>query len=132
MPALKKWYEIYCYSPRKYQFAVLFFDVTERKQAEEQLQYQAALLSNVNDAIIASDAQYRLTAWNSAAESLYGWKAEEVLGQNGLEIVRTVWTGIDPDEMRRTIAETGRWRGEATQTRRDGNRFPVEVPPSSV
>ena len=126
-PALKKWYEIYCYSPRKYQFAVLFFDVTERKQAEEQLQYQAALLSNVNDAIIASDAQYRLTAWNSAAESLYGWKAEEVIGCNGLDIIQTEWSDIDADAMRRAISETGRWRGEATQKRKDGTRFPVEV-----
>ncbi len=70
-------------------------DITERKRAEEQLIYQAALLANVNDAIVASDAQYRLTAWNAAAESLYGWKVEEVLGRNGLEIVRTEWPAVE-------------------------------------
>jgi PAS domain S-box-containing protein len=102
-------------------------DITERKQAEEQLRYQAILLANVNDAIIASDAQYRLTAWNAAAESLYGWKAEQVLGRSGLEIVRTEWPGVDADEMRRTIAETGRWRGEVTQIRQDGARIPVDI-----
>ena len=102
-------------------------DITEHKQAEEQLRYQAALLANVNDAIVASDAQYRLTVWNKAAESLYGWKAEEVLGQNGLEIVRTEWPTLKADEMRRTIAETGLWRGEATQARKDGRRIPVEI-----
>lgn len=101
-------------------------DVTERKQAEEQLRCQAALLANVNDAIIASDAQYRLTAWNAAAESLYGWKAGEVIGRNGLEILRTEWPQ-DAAEMRRMIAETGRWRGEATQARKDGARVPVEL-----
>ena len=105
----------------------VFDDITARKQAEEQLHYQAAVLSNVNDAIIASDAQFRLTAWNAAAESLYGWKAEEVIGRNGLEIVRTEWPEGDADEMRRTIAETGLWRGEAAQMRKDGTRFPVEV-----
>ena len=46
-----------------------------RKRTEEQLRYDAALLANVNDAIIASDAGYRLTAWNAAAEAQYGWKA---------------------------------------------------------
>ncbi len=102
-------------------------DISERVRAEEQLRYQAALLSNVNDAIVASDAQYRLTAWNAAAESLYGWKAEEVIGRYGLEITRTEWPGVDADEMRRTIAETGKWRGEATQVRKDGTRIPVEV-----
>ncbi len=122
-----KWYEIYCYSPRRNQFAVLFFDITERKQAEAQLQYQATLLSNVNDAITASDAEFRLTAWNAGAETLYGWKADEVLGRNGLEIIRTLWPGVNADEMRQTISETGHWRGEATQVRKNGTRFPVEV-----
>ena len=102
-------------------------DVTERKRAEEQIHYQSALLKSVNDAIVASDAQYRLTAWNAAAESLYGWKAEQVLGRNGLEIVRTEWPGVEAEKMRRTIAETGCWRGEATQARKDGTRIPVEV-----
>ena len=102
-------------------------DITERKQVEEKLAYQANLLANVNDAIIASDAEYRLTAWNSAAEALYGWKAEEVLGRNGLEIIQTQWSEEDAESMRRTIAETGRWRGEATQVRRDGTRIPVEI-----
>lgn len=102
-------------------------DITDRKQAEKQLLYQAALLENVNDAIVASDAEYRITVWNSAAESLYGWKAEEVVGRNGLEILRTEWPQKEAEEMRRTIARIGRWRGEATQARKDGSRFPVEV-----
>jgi PAS domain S-box-containing protein len=106
---------------------VLGRDVTAHKRAEEQLHYHAALLSNVNDAIVASDAQYRITAWNSAAESMYGWMAEEVIGQSGLEIMRTEWPAQDADEMRQSIAETGRWRGEATQIRKDGSHFPVEI-----
>jgi PAS domain S-box-containing protein len=102
-------------------------DITERKQAQEQLQYQATLLSNVNDAIVASDAQFHITAWNAAAELLYGWKSEEVLGCLGVDIIRTEWAEQDAIEMRRIIAETGRWRGEASQARKDGTRFPVEV-----
>jgi diguanylate cyclase (GGDEF)-like protein/PAS domain S-box-containing protein len=105
----------------------LDIDLTERKQAEEKLAYQANLLANVSDAIIASDAEYRLTVWNSAAEMLYGWKAEEVLGRNGLEVIQTQWSEEDAESMRQTIAQTGRWRGEATQVRRDGTRIPVEI-----
>ncbi len=58
---------------------------------------------------------------------MYGWKAEEVLGRNGVELLRTEWPQEDADVMRRTIAETGRWRGEATQLCKDGTRIPVEV-----
>ncbi|MGB8657169.1 MAG: PAS domain S-box protein [Candidatus Zixiibacteriota bacterium] len=102
-------------------------DITERKRAEEQIAYQAQLLAIVNDAVVASDAQYRLTALNAAAESMYGWKAEEVLGRLGLDITRTEFPGVDKAEMLRAIAERGSWRGEATQARKDGTRFPVEV-----
>jgi PAS domain S-box-containing protein len=102
-------------------------DITGQKQAGERLRYQSTLLSEVNDAIVASDAEYRLTAWNAAAERLYGWKAEEVLGQSGVDIVKTEWSDTDPDGMRRMIAETGRWQGEVIQQRRDGTQFFAEI-----
>jgi len=105
----------------------VMFDVTERKLAEEQVAYQANLLANINDAIVASDAQYRLTAWNAAAQALYGWQLEEVLGRLGVEILQTEFPDVDPAEMRRKIDKTGSWRGEATQLRKDGARIPVEV-----
>jgi len=99
----------------------------ERKRAEEQLAYQAHLLEHVDDAIVASDAQFRLTAWNAAAERTYGWKAQEALGRDGLDIVQTEFPEAERMEMLRTIQEKGYYRGEATQVRRDGSRFPVEV-----
>ena len=102
-------------------------DITDRKRAQEQVAYQANLLANINDAIVASDAQYRLTAWNAAAEALYGWRQDEVLGQLGVEILQTEFPDVDPDEMRHTIAENGSWRGEATQLRKNGTRIPVDV-----
>ncbi|HEX7540874.1 MAG TPA: PAS domain S-box protein, partial [Anaerolineales bacterium] len=104
-----------------------FRNVTERKKSEAQITYQARLLAQMSDAIIASDEHYRLTAWNLAAEVMYGWRAEEVLGHDGIEIARTEWGSADPEEMRQMIAETGRWYGEVTQARKDGTRIPVEV-----
>lgn len=102
-------------------------DITTRKRAEKQISYQASLLESVNDAIVATDAEYRITVWNAAAESLYGWKADEVLGRNGLEIVQTEWPEVEAERMRRSIPDMGRWRGEASQVRKDGIRIPVEV-----
>jgi PAS domain S-box-containing protein len=99
----------------------------ERRRAEEQLRYQAYLLSNVNDAIIATDENYLITFWNRAAESLYGWSAEEVLGKFGPDITQTEFPGVNADEMRQQIRDTGFWRGEVTQVKKDGTRFHCEV-----
>lgn len=107
-------------------------DITQRKRDEDHLRYQAALIESVSDAIVASDAEFRLTAWNETAEALYGWTAAEVLGRNGLEIVRTDWPELSAEKMRGVIAETGRWFGEATQVRKDGTRFPAEISSTTI
>ena len=43
---------------------------------------QAELLDSLEQAVIATDAQGRITCWNPFAERLYGWNAQEVLGRN--------------------------------------------------
>ena len=53
----------------------------DRKRAEQQINYHARLLRHINDAVIATDDQFRVTAWNRAAERIYGWGASEVLGR---------------------------------------------------
>ena len=99
----------------------------ERRRAEGQIRYQAYLLSNVRDAIVASDKDYLITYWNHTAETLYGWKAEEAIGKYGPEMTKTEFPGADGDEMRRQIRDSGFWRGEVTQAKKDGTRFPCEV-----
>lgn len=102
-------------------------DVTEQRHEEELLRYQSVLLENVNDAVVAADASFRLVFWNAAAETMYGWRAEEVLGRNGLEVLQTQWQDVDSKTMRHAITEKGNWHGEATQVRKDGSRFHVDV-----
>ena len=60
--------------------AVSFADITARKQYEQQLAYQAFLIANMSDAVIAVDLLFNITRWNKGAETMYGWKEEEVIG----------------------------------------------------
>jgi PAS domain S-box-containing protein len=81
----------------------------------------------MQDAVVGTNSEFQITAWNAGAELLYGWKAEEVLGRSIIEVLQTEWPGADPEVMRHKIDELGRWRGEASQLRRDGTRIPVEM-----
>jgi PAS domain S-box-containing protein len=89
--------------------------------------YEAVLLEHLTDAVVASDRDYILTAWNKAAESLYGWKAEEVIGKTGLDILQTEFPDGDKSGVLASLAENGYYFGEASQLRKDGTRIPVEV-----
>lgn len=57
-------------------------DISNRVQLEEQQVRLASLLSQSRDAIVSTDLTGKVTFWNLAAAALYGYTAEEALGQN--------------------------------------------------
>lgn len=59
---------------------VIFRDLTPQKAAEAALRYQAALVSHVSDAIIATTTDSIVTSWNPGAEVIYHRPAERAVG----------------------------------------------------
>jgi PAS domain S-box-containing protein len=103
-------------------------DITERKQIERQLRYQAQLLENVSDAVMAIDNNTCITSWNRAAETLYGWKASEVLGKSIYHVLTHRYVNDVDDKIAiETMLKTGKWVGEVIQKRKDGTEVIVEA-----
>jgi len=100
-------------------------DITERKRTEEELRYHAYLLENAHDAVIATDEQMLLTAWNKAAEKMYGRRADEVLGSHIWQVVPLEMTEEQRAEGLRELAEKGRFRTEVITYGKEG--MPVWV-----
>jgi PAS domain S-box-containing protein len=108
-------------------------DITERKNAEAQIAFQASLLDAVEQAVIATDLEGRVVYSNKFTERLYGWTAEEALGHNVAELL----SGNAPASAAQTmafLAQGGSWSGEFIAKRRDGSTFPAYVSdsPSSM
>lgn len=100
----------------------------ERRKAQEKIAYQAHLLANVSDAIIATDERFNITYWNSAAEKIFGWKADEVLNRPENEVLRSEFTGADHrHEVVQTLVQTGCFRGEMIQYNKDGKPIYIEI-----
>jgi PAS domain S-box-containing protein/putative nucleotidyltransferase with HDIG domain len=101
-------------------------DITERKRAEDQLNYHARLLRHINDAVIATDDQLHITAWNRAAEKMYGWRREEVMGRTLSEILSYDLTDEQRQEARDLLTESMTSRSERIHRHRDGRTLYVE------
>ncbi len=103
----------------------VIINITERKEAEQKIKYQAMLVDNVSDAIISSDLDFNIISWNKAAESIYGWKAEEVIGKNVMETITVEYPYDDIDKVLKQFSEKGFWKGEVIQPRKDGKKINV-------
>ncbi|MBN2555759.1 MAG: response regulator [Anaerolineales bacterium] len=67
-----------------------------QKRAETRLYYQAWLLNNVGDAIVALDDTEKITYWNTGAEILFGQMQKDVVGKQILAVFTgTRYTGAD-------------------------------------
>lgn len=65
----------------------LLTDITSQRQAAHEIEFQAQLLGAVGQAVIAVDMNNRIIYWNRAAEVMYGWTSDEVIGTDSGIIV---------------------------------------------
>lgn len=58
----------------------------ERKQANDRLHYHANILQNVRDSIIVTDTNGYITYWNKGSEMIFGYTADEMIGQESFKL----------------------------------------------
>ena len=111
-------------------------EVVERGRAEESLRESEArvraIVDTALDAVVTMDTTGRIVGWNSQAETIFGWKREEVLGQSlSQTIVPPQHREAHERGLKRFVASGHgpvlNTRIEITALRRDGREFDVEL-----
>jgi PAS domain S-box-containing protein len=100
-------------------------DISQRRRAEAHIRYLAGLIDSISDAIISTDESFIVRSWNKAAEALYGWTADEVIGQSVNAIVPTTYPSGDADSVLAAFRAEGLWKGEVIQPHRSGT--PIHI-----
>jgi len=107
-------------------------DITESKRAEEAQSRLAAIVESSGDAIVSKDLNGIITSWNKAAERMFGYTANQVIGQSISLIIPLDRT----DEERNILARIGRGERiehfETVRLRKDGTQLNVSVTISPV
>ncbi|MCW7481032.1 PAS domain-containing hybrid sensor histidine kinase/response regulator [Leptospira kanakyensis] len=77
--------------------------------------YSSLILQYLYDAVIVTDLEFRITSWNLAAERIYGFTAEEVIGKSTLQILKTEQNDTTRESRISELQTKGIWQGEIFQ-----------------
>jgi PAS domain S-box-containing protein len=96
----------------------------------------AAIVDSSDDAIVSSGVDGLITSWNPAAESIYGYSAQEAVGQHAEFILEAGRRSGEAEILSAFVASqsgngsnggNGSLRHETEQSRKDGTTFPASV-----
>jgi PAS domain S-box-containing protein len=107
-------------------------DITDRKRAEETSLQLAAIVQSANDAIISKDLNGIVTFWNQAAENMFGYPAEEIVGRSILVIVPHELHDQEPRILAKLKAGETIDHFETVRLRKDGERLNVSLTISPI
>ncbi len=101
-------------------------DITERKKAEQDIQFRAALLANATDSIHAMDMDGNFIYVNETLLKETGYSREELLGKNINLLNGAEAPGFTQANIKKMV-ESGAARFETMRVRKNGTTFPIEA-----
>jgi diguanylate cyclase (GGDEF)-like protein/PAS domain S-box-containing protein len=107
-------------------------DLTEARRMEAQLTLTASVFESTSQAIVVTDASARIIAVNQAFTDLTGYSKEEAVGQNPRVLKSGRHDQAFYEQMWKSIHETGHWRGDVWDRRKDGSIYPKYLSISAI
>ncbi|MBI1907429.1 MAG: EAL domain-containing protein [Rhodocyclales bacterium] len=119
-----RWIEVNEYLTQDCGTLILRADITERVRAEERLRQAATVFEHTREGVVITDAQCNIIAVNAAFSEITGYGEAEVIGRNpgmlksgrhGKQFYQQMWASIN---------QSGYWRGEIWNRRKNGEIYP--------
>ncbi|MDG3084988.1 EAL domain-containing protein [Vibrio hannami] len=100
-----------------------FVDITERKNAEEQLKLAASVFTHAREGIMITDKDGTIIEVNETFSQITGYTRDEALGSNPRIFKSGVHESEFYHEMWSSLTNTKQWSGELWNKHRDGSLF---------
>jgi PAS domain S-box-containing protein len=110
----------------------LSIDFKQKKEKEKILKFNSSIAESISDAIITTDTEYKISGWNKYAEQIFGYSAEEAIGQNILTFLKVSSDYISVDEILKDFYEKEKWSGELINYNKENNKIYVDVVASII
>ncbi len=107
-------------------------DITEQSRAVQAREQLASIVELSGDAIVSKDLDGIIISWNSAAERLFGYAAEEVVGKSITILIPEELHDEEPKILERIRHGDSLDHYETIRQRKDGSRVPVSLSVSPV
>lgn len=121
--------------------AIIGRELTAQREAEWALRVRSlqmeAIIDSAMDAVLITDSERRVVMYNKAAERMFGYSAEEIIGQDVLRLLPERYRNMPAAKIMLQARRRASWRlrGGARPLlgcRADGDEFPVELAMSRV
>ena len=107
-------------------------DVTDYRQAQEQLRLSATVFENASEGIFILDRNFRFLAVNDYFTRITGYTEEEIRGRSVEEAGNSGENRETYAEITRSLLNEGFWEGELTERRKSGETYPEWLQVSAV
>ncbi|MFN2622157.1 MAG: PAS domain S-box protein [Chthoniobacterales bacterium] len=108
-------------------FTAYLRDITDRNRGEIARGRLAAIIESSDDAIVSKDLNGIITSWNAAAERLFGYTSDEIVGQSILLLIPPERQHEEPRILERIRRGERIDHYETVRRRKDGSLFDISV-----
>jgi diguanylate cyclase (GGDEF)-like protein/PAS domain S-box-containing protein len=98
-------------------------DISAIRAADRERRIASEVIRNMSEAVTVTDLDFRFMSVNTAFTRMTGYAEHEVLGRDASMLNGSRHAPDSYTQLRQTLAETGHWRGELWQRRKDGEEF---------
>jgi PAS domain S-box-containing protein len=105
----------------------MLVDVTEVRRSEAAAMHLAAIVSSSDDAIISKTLDGKITSWNAGAERIFGYQADEMIGQSITRIIPPELHGEEERILAQLRAGERIDHYDTTRVAKDGRRVDISL-----